>query len=67
MQSGGNVFGRAIGKVDHLRLHAATLDQSWIRGVVERSACSAEYRFSRRLDSDHSEARRVESLIAWLA
>jgi hypothetical protein len=33
MQSGGNVFGRAIGQLDHLRLHAAALDQSWIRGV----------------------------------
>jgi len=33
MQSGGNVFGRAIGQVDHLRLHAAALDQSWIRGL----------------------------------
>jgi hypothetical protein len=32
MQSGGNVFGRAIGQIDHLRLHAAALDQSWIRG-----------------------------------
>jgi hypothetical protein len=33
MQSGGNVFGRAIGQVDHLRLHAAALDQSWLRGL----------------------------------
>jgi hypothetical protein len=33
MQSGGNVFGRAIGQVDHLRLHAAALDQSWVRGL----------------------------------
>jgi hypothetical protein len=33
MQSGCNVFGRAIGQVDHLRLHAAALDQSWVRGL----------------------------------
>jgi REP element-mobilizing transposase RayT len=33
MQPRGNVFGRAIGKVDHLRLHASTLGQSWVRGV----------------------------------
>jgi hypothetical protein len=32
MQAGGNVFGRAIGQINHLRLHAAALDQSWIRG-----------------------------------
>jgi REP element-mobilizing transposase RayT len=29
----GNVFGRAIGRLDHLRLHAKTLGQSWIRGL----------------------------------
>jgi REP element-mobilizing transposase RayT len=29
----GNVFGRAMGKLHHLRLHAATLGQSWIRGL----------------------------------
>jgi hypothetical protein len=29
----GNVFGRAIGKLNHLRLHAAVLGQCWIRGV----------------------------------
>jgi REP element-mobilizing transposase RayT len=33
MRSGCNVFGRAIGQVERLRLHAAALDQSWIRGV----------------------------------
>ena len=27
------LFGRAMGKVDVMRLHAATLGQSWIRGV----------------------------------
>ena len=29
----GTVFGRAMGKLDAMRLHAATLGQSWIRGV----------------------------------
>jgi REP element-mobilizing transposase RayT len=29
----GNVFGRAMGKLNHLRLHAATLGQSWVRGL----------------------------------
>ena len=29
----GTVFGRAMGKLDVMRLHAATLGQSWIRGV----------------------------------
>ena len=33
MKPHGNVFGRAIGKLNHLRLHAATLGQSWIRGL----------------------------------
>jgi REP element-mobilizing transposase RayT len=33
MQRDGNVFGRALGKLDHLRLHARTLGQSWIRGL----------------------------------
>jgi REP element-mobilizing transposase RayT len=32
MQPSGNVFGRAIGRVDHLRLHAQMIKQSWIRG-----------------------------------
>ena len=27
------VFGRAMGKLDAMRLHAATLGQSWVRGV----------------------------------
>jgi REP element-mobilizing transposase RayT len=34
MQPSGNVFGRAMGRVDHLRLHALTLGQSWIRGLL---------------------------------
>ena len=29
----GAVFGRAMGKLDAMRLHAATLGQSWVRGV----------------------------------
>jgi hypothetical protein len=33
MQPKGNVFGRALGRLNHLRLHAHTLGQSWIRGV----------------------------------
>ena len=33
MQPRGNVFGRAMGRLDHLRLHANTLGQSWVRGL----------------------------------
>ena len=33
MRPKGNVFGRAMGRLDHLRLHAATLGQSWVRGL----------------------------------
>jgi REP element-mobilizing transposase RayT len=33
MQPKGNVFGRALGRLNHLKLHADTLGQSWIRGV----------------------------------
>jgi hypothetical protein len=33
MQIRGNVFGRALGKLDHLRLHARTIGQSRIRGT----------------------------------
>lgn len=33
MQPRGNVFGRALGRLDHLRLHAQTLGQSWVRGL----------------------------------
>jgi REP element-mobilizing transposase RayT len=29
----GNVFGRAMGQLDTLRLHAKTLGQSWVRGL----------------------------------
>lgn len=33
MRPRGNVFGRAMGRLDHLRLHANTLGQSWVRGL----------------------------------
>jgi REP element-mobilizing transposase RayT len=33
MQPEGNVFGRAMGQLDHLRLHAKALGQSWVRGL----------------------------------
>jgi hypothetical protein len=33
LQPRGNVFGRALGRLDHLRLHAKTLGQSWVRGL----------------------------------
>jgi hypothetical protein len=33
MRSSGNVFGRALGRLDHMRLHARSLGQSWIRGL----------------------------------
>ena len=33
MRPAGNVFGRAMGRLNHLRLHAKTMGQSWIRGL----------------------------------
>lgn len=33
MQPRDNVFGRALGKLDHLRLHASTLGQRWVKGL----------------------------------
>ncbi len=33
MRPHGNVFGRAVGALSHLRLHASTLGQSWVRGL----------------------------------
>ena len=33
MRPHGNVFGRAMGKLDALQLHARTLGQSWVRGL----------------------------------
>lgn len=41
MRPRGNVFGRAMGRLDVLRLHARTLGQSWIQG---QSAAAAIYR-----------------------
>jgi REP element-mobilizing transposase RayT len=35
MRPRGNVFGRAMGRLDHLRLHANTLGQSWVRGLQQ--------------------------------
>ena len=37
MRSRENVFGRAMGKLDHMRLHARTLGQSWVRGLRSSS------------------------------
>lgn len=33
MRPWGNVFGRAMGRLDHMRLHAITIGQSWVRGL----------------------------------
>ena len=33
MRPHDNLFGRAMGKLDHQRLHAKTLGQSWVRGL----------------------------------
>jgi len=38
MQRSGNRFGRAMGPLDHLRLHARTLGQAWIRGLNHAAA-----------------------------
>jgi REP element-mobilizing transposase RayT len=35
MQPNGNVFGRALGRLDALKLHAATLGQHWVRSLRE--------------------------------
>lgn len=32
MQPAGSLFGRALGKLDRLRLHARAIKQSWVRG-----------------------------------
>lgn len=42
MQPAGNVFGRAMGKLDHLRLHAKTLGQAWVQGLREARHLYAE-------------------------
>lgn len=33
MRSGGNLFGRAIGRIERMQSHARKLGQSWIRGI----------------------------------
>lgn len=33
ISSRGKLFGRAMGRLDAMRLHAATLGQAWVRGV----------------------------------
>lgn len=33
MEPHGNVFGRALGRLGSMRLHAKTLSQSWVRGI----------------------------------
>jgi REP element-mobilizing transposase RayT len=35
MRPNGNLFGRAMGRLSHLRLHALTLGQSWVRGASQ--------------------------------
>jgi REP element-mobilizing transposase RayT len=35
MRPAGNVFGRALGQLNHLRLHARALGQSWVKGLRE--------------------------------
>jgi REP element-mobilizing transposase RayT len=38
MRPGGNVFGRAMGRLNRMHLHARTLGQSWIRGLQAAKA-----------------------------
>jgi hypothetical protein len=33
MRPKGNVFGRALGQLDNLRLHARALGQTWVKGL----------------------------------
>jgi len=35
MRPDGNLFGRALGQLNHLRLHAKALGQSWIKGLKQ--------------------------------
>jgi hypothetical protein len=41
MKPRGNVFGRAMGRLGRLRLHANTLGQSWVRGLRRAQALYA--------------------------
>ena len=38
MRPAGNVFGRAMGRLERMHLHARTLGQSWIRGLRKAEA-----------------------------
>jgi hypothetical protein len=38
MHSRSRPFGRALGRLDHLRLHANTLGQAWVRGLRRAEA-----------------------------
>ncbi len=50
MRPQGNVFGRAMGRLDRLRLHAAALDQCWVGGMYRaKRAVRAE----RGIDQDN--------------
>jgi hypothetical protein len=40
MRPSGNVFGRALGQLDHMRLHARSLGQSCIRGLRQADRLS---------------------------
>ena len=42
MRPHGNVFGRALGRLTHLRLHASTLGQCWVRGLREAERLFAQ-------------------------
>jgi REP element-mobilizing transposase RayT len=42
MRPSGNRFGRALGQLDHLRIHAHALGQQWVRGLRQ---CERLYRF----------------------
>jgi hypothetical protein len=33
MEPNGNVFGRAMGKLNHLQIHARALGQAWVKGL----------------------------------
>jgi hypothetical protein len=44
MSRRGTLFGRAMGRLDAMRLHAATLGQSWVRGVRNAERCYSRKR-----------------------
>src|SRR5690606_1472364 len=61
MQPKGNVFGRALGQLDHLRLHAKALGQSRIRGLsaAERLFRPAQTIPSRRIPRTRCACTRL--------